>query len=75
MRFRTPKGTDDIMPPDSRLWRSLLRTWDVLAERYGYAFVATPIFESTELFARGVGETTEVVEKQMYNFRDKGGGG
>ena len=73
MRFRTPKGTDDIMPPDSRLWRSLLRAWDILAERYGYAFVATPVFESTELFARGVGETTEVVEKQMYNFRDKGG--
>lgn len=73
MRFRTPKGTDDIMPPDSRLWRSLLRAWDVLAERYGYAFVATPVFESTELFARGMGEATEVVEKQMYNFRDKAG--
>ena len=73
MRFRTPKGADDILPPDSRLWRSLLRAWDVLAERYGYAYVATPIFESTELFARGMGEATEVVEKQMYNFRDKGG--
>ena len=73
MRFRTPKGTDDIMPPESRLWRSVLRAWDVLAERYGYAYVATPIFEATELFARGMGETTEVVEKQMYNFRDKGG--
>lgn len=73
MSFRTPKGTDDIMPPESRLWRSLLRAWDILAERYGYAFVATPMFESTELFARGVGETTEVVEKQMYNFRDKAG--
>ena len=73
MSFRTPKGTDDIMPPESRLWRSLLRVWDILAERYGYAYVATPVFESTDLFARGVGETTEVVEKQMYNFRDKGG--
>ena len=73
MRFRAPKGTDDIMPPDSRRWRNLLRSWDILAERYGYEYVATPIFESTELFARGMGETTEVVEKQMYNFRDKGG--
>lgn len=73
MSFRAPKGTDDIMPPESRRWRNLLRSWDILAERYGYEYVATPIFESTELFARGMGETTEVVEKQMYNFRDKGG--
>ena len=73
MGFRAPKGTDDIMPPDSRRWRNLLRSWDILAERYGYEYVATPIFESTDLFARGMGDTTEVVEKQMYNFRDKGG--
>ena len=73
MSFRAPKGTDDILPPDSRRWRSLLRSWDILAEQYGYAYVATPVFESTELFARGMGETTEVVEKQMYNFRDKAG--
>ena len=73
MSFRAPKGTDDIMPPESRRWRSLLRGWDILAEQYGYAYVATPVFETTELFARGMGETTEVVEKQMYNFRDKAG--
>ena len=73
MRFRAPKGTDDILPPESRRWRSLLRSWDILAEQYGYAYVATPLFEATELFARGVGEATEVVEKQMYNFRDKAG--
>ncbi len=73
MSFRAPKGTDDILPPDSRRWRTLLRSWDILAEQYGYAYVATPIFEATELFARGMGEATEVVEKQMYNFRDKAG--
>ena len=73
MSFRAPKGTDDIMPPESRRWRSLLRAWDILAEQYGYAYVATPVFEATDLFARGMGETTEVVEKQMYNFRDKAG--
>ena len=61
------------MPPESRRWRELLRSWDLLAEQYGYAYVATPIFEATDLFARGVGEATEVVEKQMYSFRDKGG--
>ena len=56
MSFRAPKGTDDILPPESRRWRELLRSWDLLAEQYGYAYVATPIFEATELFARGVGE-------------------
>ncbi|MYF26570.1 MAG: histidine--tRNA ligase [Acidimicrobiia bacterium] len=73
MSFRGPKGTDDILPPESRRWRELLRSWDLLSEQYGYAFVATPLFESTDLFARGVGEATEVVEKQMYSFEDKAG--
>ena len=73
MIFRAPKGTDDILPPDSRAWRRLLRAWDILAELYGYEWVATPMFESTEVFARGVGEATEVVEKQMYTFEDKAG--
>jgi len=69
--FRSPKGTDDILPPASRRWRRLLRLFDELAERYGYELVLTPIFEATELFARGVGEATEVVEKQMYTWDDK----
>ena len=73
MNLRAPKGTDDIMPPDSRMWRRLLRVWDTLTERYGYELVATPIFESAELFTRGVGEHTEVVEKQMYAFQDRKG--
>jgi histidyl-tRNA synthetase len=67
------KGTDDIMPPESGKWRRLLRAFDDLAERYGYDLVMTPAIEATELFARGVGETTEVVEKQMYTFTDQGG--
>ena len=50
-----------------------MRAWEFLVERYGYEYVATPIFEATEVFARGVGEATEVVEKQMYTFEDKGG--
>ena len=73
MDFRRPKGTDDIMPPASQRWRRVLRLFDELAERYGYDLVITPYFESTELFARGVGEATEVVEKQMYTFDDKAG--
>jgi len=68
-----PKGTDDILPPASDRWRMLLRAFDDLAERYGYGLMMTPLFEATDLFARGVGETTEVVEKQMYTFEDKSG--
>lgn len=73
MTFRSPKGTDDILPPASRRWRRLLRLFDELSERYGYELVMTPIFEATELFSRSVGEATEVVEKQMYTWQDKGG--
>jgi histidyl-tRNA synthetase len=68
-----PKGTDDILPPESERWRTVLRTFDAVAERFGYDLVMTPLFEATELFARGVGEDTEVVEKQMYTFDDRSG--
>lgn len=71
--FDPPKGTDDIAPPNSAAWRSVLREWDTWAERFGFALLMTPIFEATELFARGVGESTEVVRKQMYTFEDGGG--
>lgn len=70
---RAPKGTDDVLPPESERWRSVLRAFDGIAERFGYGLVITPLFEATELFARGVGADTEVVEKQMYTFDDKGG--
>lgn len=67
------KGTDDILPPESARWRMLLRGFDDLAARYGYDLVLMPVLETTELFARGVGAGTEVVEKQMYTFTDRGG--
>jgi histidyl-tRNA synthetase len=70
--IRAPKGTRDVLPPESGRWRRLLRAFDGLAERYGYGLVLTPLFEATDLFARGVGEETEIVEKQMYTFIDKG---
>lgn len=73
MTIRAPKGTDDILPPASAHWRELLRVWDRLTERYGYGYVVTPLFEHEELFARSVGEATDVVEKQMYVFTDRGG--
>jgi histidyl-tRNA synthetase len=73
MTCRAPKGTDDILPPASYEWVTAERVFLDLAERYGYGLVLTPLFESTELFTRGIGEDTEVVEKQMYTFTDKGG--
>lgn len=71
--YRAPKGTYDILPPESAEWRHAHRLFDDLAERFGYGLTLTPMFEQTELFARGVGEETEVVEKQMYTFEDQGG--
>ena len=73
MTIRAPKGTDDILAPASRTWRRMLRVWDQITERFGYDLIITPLFEGTELFSRGSGEDTEIVQKQMYTFTDKGG--
>lgn len=73
MSFQPPKGTDDILAPESGAWRDALGRWEDWSERYGYPLVLIPVFESTDLFERGVGETTEVVSKQMYTFTDRGG--
>jgi histidyl-tRNA synthetase len=73
MSFQPPKGTDDIGAPQSSVWRSVLGEWEEWSARYGYPLVMTPIFESTELFQRGVGDTSDVVTKQMYTFTDRGG--
>jgi histidyl-tRNA synthetase len=71
--YRAPKGTYDVLPPESHRWRRVQRVFEDLAETFGYGLTLTPLFEQTELFARGVGEDTEVVEKQMYTFKDRGG--
>jgi histidyl-tRNA synthetase len=73
MSFQPPKGTDDLLAPQSQTWREVLSLWDEWSARYGFPLIMTPILESTELFQRGVGETTEVVTKQMYTFEDRGG--
>jgi histidyl-tRNA synthetase len=72
MSFQPPKGTDDIIAPESQTWRDTLRLWEGWSERYGYPLTSLPIFEATELFERGVGDTSEVVTKQMYTFTDQG---
>lgn len=68
-----PKGTQDLLPKDTEKWQVLETIMHEQAAYYGIKEVRTPVFEYTELFLRGVGDTTDVVEKQMYTFEDKGG--
>ncbi len=65
-------GTKDILPPESNLWLRVISTIARIASEYNYHFINPPIFEATELFARGIGETTDVVSKEMYTFNDQG---
>lgn len=68
-----PKGTKDVLPDKSCKWQYIEETARDVARVYHLREVRTPTFEHTELFARGVGETTDVVNKEMYTFEDKGG--
>jgi histidyl-tRNA synthetase len=69
--FRAPIGTQDVLPPESARWRDLIATFAGVAERFGYGLVHGPLFEDLGVFQRlGVG--TDVVRKEMYDFRDKG---
>jgi histidyl-tRNA synthetase len=67
------RGTQDLLPEDQRRHRVVTDTARRLAERYGYHEIATPIFEFTEVFARPIGETSDIVTKEMYTFADRGG--
>jgi histidyl-tRNA synthetase len=71
-RYTAPRGTQDFFPPESARWNALEARIRTLAERFGYGEVRTPVFESTDLFVRGVGDTTDIVEKEMYTFKDRG---
>ncbi len=66
------RGTHDLLPDDYRRFAHVVDTARDVARLYGYREMATPIFEFTELFARGIGETTDVVSKEMYTFKDRG---
>jgi histidyl-tRNA synthetase len=68
-----PKGTHDLLPDASTAWRWLHRVHAEVTELHGYRLVDTPMFEHTELFERGVGTGTDVVDKEMYTFTDRGG--
>ena len=67
------KGTRDILPKEVETWQYIENIAKELFEKYGYKEIRTPVIESLDLFQRGVGETTDVVQKEMYNFEDKGG--
>lgn len=72
MSIHRPKGTSDIPPEAVGRWHRLEETMRSVCDRYGYGELRTPLFEHTELFLRGVGETSDIVEKEMYTFLDKG---
>jgi len=73
MSLQPVRGTHDILPADGRRFRVVTESARAIAERYGYHEIATPIFEFTEVFKRTLGDTSDIVTKEMYSFTDKGG--
>ncbi len=71
--IRAVKGTGDVLPEDSYRWQFAEKKMLQTARLYGYREIRIPVFEHTEVFSRGVGDTTDVVQKEMYTFNDKGG--
>ncbi len=72
-RISSIKGTQDILPREARKWQKVEDTAKKIFELYGYREIRTPVFEATELFEKGTGQTSDVVTKEMYTFIDKGG--
>lgn len=72
MQVQAPRGTYDVLPSDIVKWQYIEKVLKETAELFGFQEIRFPIFEHTELFERGVGETTDIVSKEMYTFRDKG---
>ncbi len=72
-KLQPVRGTHDLLPEDSLRHRRVIEAFRSIAERYGFGEIATPIFEFTEVFKRTLGETSDVVTKEMYTFTDRGG--
>ncbi|MEF9864359.1 MAG: ATP phosphoribosyltransferase regulatory subunit, partial [Christensenellaceae bacterium] len=72
LAVKAPKGTKDVLPQDSYKWQYVESIAREIAFVAGYREIRTPVFEHTELFLRGVGDTTDIVQKEMYTFTDKG---
>lgn len=73
MAYQAPRGTQDILPADRPYWRYVTEEMHRVAALFGLQQIDTPIFEDTGLFVRGVGQGTDIVDKEMYSFQDKGG--
>ncbi|OHA75377.1 MAG: histidine--tRNA ligase [Candidatus Wildermuthbacteria bacterium RIFCSPLOWO2_02_FULL_47_10] len=73
LRFQTPTGTHDILPEDEPFYQRIMRVAQDIAQFYGFQKIETPILEQAELFSRGVGLSPDIVEKQMYTLRTRGG--
>ena len=73
MAIRAQKGTRDMLPQDAYKWQYVEDEWRKICSEYGFKEIRTPEFEATELFNRGVGDTTDIVQKEMYTFNDLGG--
>ncbi len=72
MLTKAPKGTKDMLPEQAYRWHYIEKAFADICERYGFEEMRTPVFEHTELFQRGVGDTTDIVQKEMYSFQDYG---
>ncbi|MFR6345105.1 MAG: ATP phosphoribosyltransferase regulatory subunit, partial [Christensenellales bacterium] len=73
MKYTALKGTKDVLPAESHLWHALEYHMRFLTSLYGFREIRTPVIEHTELFLRGVGDTTDIVQKETYTFDDRGG--
>ncbi|MCU9592906.1 histidine--tRNA ligase [Caldibacillus thermolactis] len=73
MNVKIPRGTQDILPEQVKLWQWIEDKVRHITKKYRYEEIRTPIFEHTEIFQRGVGDTTDIVQKEMYSFQDRGG--
>lgn len=72
MNYQRPKGTADLLPDETRKWQYIERTAENILKNYQFSEIRTPIFEHFEVFSRSVGETSDIVSKEMYDFQDKG---
>ncbi|HWR98955.1 MAG TPA: histidine--tRNA ligase [Candidatus Methanoperedens sp.] len=73
IKYGSVRGTRDVLPEETARWRRIERSFREVFERYGYGEIRVPIFEETALFARGLGDASDIVEKEMYTFPDKSG--
>lgn len=73
MNIKAPRGTVDILPKDTQKWQFVENKIKGICDKYHYEEIRTPVFEHTEVFSRGVGDSTDIVQKEMYTFEDRGG--